>query len=232
MSTAFLEKGILDLLTLILLPFSSFSVSVWVLSRLALSRCIQLWSEHNLGGHRWRTGRTCLPMMPDGDWSYSPLFLFGIWGASIQSPGTASTSWQFSQDLPSEHDLWILWTDSACLCNCHSKVPQTGSPCLKDCFPLFFHLVFPQTSSATSTLVPQLQSYAQKSLGCSVFQLSLFQLSPLHICQNQWRFPQSHYIWHTFQGLPWMRICMWHDTAQKHTFPPLGYLMGMQMETY
>ena len=56
---------------------------------------------------------------------------------------------------------------------------------LKDCFPLFFHLVFPQTSSATSTLVPQLQSYAQKSLGCSVFQLSLFQLSPLHICQNQ-----------------------------------------------
>ena len=130
MSTAFLEKGILDLLTLILLPFSSFLVSGWVLSRLALSRCIQLCSEHNLGGHRWRTGRTCLPMMPDGDWSYSPLFLFGIWGASIQSPGTASTSWQFSQDLPSEHDLWILWTDSACLCNCHSKVPQTGSPCL------------------------------------------------------------------------------------------------------
>ena len=133
MSTAFLEKGILNLLTLMLFPFSSFSVSGWVLSRLALSRCIQLCSEHNLGGHRWRTGRTlrtCLPMMPDGDWSYSPSFLFGIWGASIQSPGTASTSWQFSQDLPSEHNLWILWTDSACLCNCHSKVPQTGSSCL------------------------------------------------------------------------------------------------------
>ena len=74
-------------------------------------------------------------------------------------------------------------------------------------------------SSATSTLVPQLQSYAQKSFGCRVFQLSLFQLSPLHICQNQWGFPQSHYIWHTCQGLPWMRICMWceiHPSSQLH----------------
>ena len=65
------------------------------------------------------------------------------------------------------------------------------------------------SSAATSTLVPQLQSYAQKSLDCTVFQLSLFQLSPLHICQNQWGFPQSHYIWHACQGLPWMHICMW-----------------------
>ena len=71
-------------------------------------------------------------------------------------------------------------------------------------------------SSATSTLVPQLQSYAQKSFGCRVFQLSLFQLSPLHMCQNQWGFPQSHYIWHTCQGLPWMRICMFpHNYISK-----------------
>ena len=148
--------------------------------------------------------------------------LESVWGASIQSPGTASTSWQFFPRPP-------LQTWSLNSMDWFSMFVRLLFESTSDRFSLFglraslWKIAFPYSSiscsSATRTLVPQLQSYAQKSLGCRVFQLSLFQLSPMHICQNQWGFPQSHYIWHTCQGLPWMRICMWceiHPSSQLH----------------